>query len=175
MIIGIKDYGNSNYFVPLASILYKFLISNIKKIVKKYGNIDYLVYVPSYKNLRKHNKDLIYGVKFNELAKLDLLIEPKEHQIKHGTDIKSRKVEDARYTIDSSYNIDGKTILLFDDVCTTGSTLHSAASTLKQNGANKVIGLVIFKQVLDQYVEKIKNFTETNPFNYQKWKYDVIQ
>ena len=40
----------------------------------------------------------------------------------------------------------GKTILLVDDIATTGSTLLECAKTLKQNGAKKVFGAVIARQ-----------------------------
>lgn len=39
-----------------------------------------------------------------------------------------------------------KTILLVDDIATTGSTLIECARTLKQNGAKKVFGAVIARQ-----------------------------
>ncbi|MBI2644312.1 MAG: ComF family protein [Candidatus Wildermuthbacteria bacterium] len=39
--------------------------------------------------------------------------------------------------------IQGKTIFLVDDVCTTGATLEEAARTLKQAGAHRVYGLVV--------------------------------
>lgn len=38
-----------------------------------------------------------------------------------------------------------KTVLLVDDVYTTGATMEEAAKTLKQNGAKEVIGLVLAK------------------------------
>jgi predicted amidophosphoribosyltransferase len=175
MVRGLKDFGNSAYFVPLASILYKFLISNIDKMIARYEKIDYLTYIPSFKNLRNHNNKLINSVKFNKLKRVDLLIEPKVHSKRQGTKRENRKVEIDRYILGEDYNLDGKTILLFDDVCTTGSTLHSAAYPLKQKGAEKVIGLVIFKQVYGQYVDEIKEFTRENGFSYDKWKYDFIQ
>jgi ComF family protein len=39
--------------------------------------------------------------------------------------------------------IQGRIIILVDDICTTGSTLNSCASALKRSGAKKVIGFVI--------------------------------
>lgn len=41
--------------------------------------------------------------------------------------------------------IAGKNILLFDDVYTSGATLKEAVRVLKENGARKIIGLVIAK------------------------------
>ena len=38
-----------------------------------------------------------------------------------------------------------KTVILVDDVCTTGSTLDSCAKVLKEAGVQKVIGLVVAK------------------------------
>lgn len=41
--------------------------------------------------------------------------------------------------------IEGKKIILLDDVCTSGTTLEEAAKILKSAGAKKIIGLVIAK------------------------------
>ena len=45
--------------------------------------------------------------------------------------------------VKSAPPLTGKTVLLVDDVCTTGTTLNECAKILKAAGANKVIGLVV--------------------------------
>ncbi len=43
--------------------------------------------------------------------------------------------------------IQGKKILLVDDIYTTGSTMEEAAKTLKEAGAKKIIGIVIARAI----------------------------
>ncbi len=46
--------------------------------------------------------------------------------------------------------IDGRTVCLIDDVCTTGATLREAAATLRDAGAAKVVAAVISRAVLTE-------------------------
>ncbi len=43
----------------------------------------------------------------------------------------------------SRYKFDGETVLLFDDVCTTGSSLVAGSYLLRQAGAHRVVGLTL--------------------------------
>jgi ComF family protein len=46
-----------------------------------------------------------------------------------------------------SHDISGKRILLIDDVCTSGATLNSCATSLKSAGAASVWGLTLAKEI----------------------------
>lgn len=52
------------------------------------------------------------------------------------------------FAVDKNFkkSIEDKTILLIDDIATTGATLEEAGRLLKQNGARNVIGAVIARQ-----------------------------
>ena len=66
---------------------------------------------------------------------------------KHQADIKAR--EDRINNVKNNFTITddklmwGKTVVLVDDICTTGATLNECARILKKSGAKKVIGFVI--------------------------------
>ena len=47
------------------------------------------------------------------------------------------------FGVQNAAALEGRTILLVDDISTTGATLSEAARVLKQSGAKEVIGLVV--------------------------------
>lgn len=65
---------------------------------------------------------------------------PAQHDI--ASVYKNENVKNA-YKVNPDFKIQGKRILLIDDVCTTGNTLKECAKTLLESGAKSVICLVI--------------------------------
>lgn len=59
----------------------------------------------------------------------------------HERDRKSNVL--GAYKVKNEKLVQGKVILLVDDVCTTGSTLNECAKTLKKAGAKKVIAVTV--------------------------------
>lgn len=49
------------------------------------------------------------------------------------------------FKVTAPEKIKDRTIILIDDVCTTGATLNQATKALKENGAKEIIGFVIAK------------------------------
>lgn len=71
----------------------------------------------------------------------------KKHNFKHQVDTKSREerlnnVKD-NFVLSDPVRINGRVVILFDDICTTGATLNECARVLKEGGAKRVIGFVI--------------------------------
>ncbi|MCL5410717.1 MAG: ComF family protein [Patescibacteria group bacterium] len=69
-----------------------------------------------------------------------------ESQVKLSGDLRKKNLIDAFACTDEELIL-GKTVLLVDDVTTTGSTLIECAKILKQNGAKKVFGVVVARRV----------------------------
>ncbi|MDO9577610.1 MAG: ComF family protein [Candidatus Cloacimonadales bacterium] len=65
-----------------------------------------------------------------------------ETQTKLGRKDRKKNVQDA-FSLKAKLNINNKNILIVDDVFTTGATVNSISSVLRQNGAAKVFVLTI--------------------------------
>ncbi len=76
---------------------------------------------------------------------LSLLAKTDSTLLQHTLSAKDRKKRAGKaFAIkDNTPDLSGKTVLLCDDVITTGSTLNSCARALKENGVHKIICLAI--------------------------------
>lgn len=75
----------------------------------------------------------------------DILI--RKYNSKNQADIKAKEDRMVNvknnFRIGNSQIIKGRSIILVDDICTTGATLNECARVLKENASGKIIGLVI--------------------------------
>ncbi|MCS7202505.1 MAG: ComF family protein [Dictyoglomus sp.] len=126
-----------------------------EKIKKRDWHIDFITYVPM-----ERRKELKRG--FNQaeiLARflgrelnikvINILIQKKPILEQKSLEYKERikNVKDA-YKMNSGINIEGRNILLVDDVYTTGATLKECAKELKKGKASKVFSFVICKTLI---------------------------
>jgi ComF family protein len=112
---------------------------------------DFVTYVPSDGPTRRrrgfNQAELIarayaksHGVPLHET----LLRQKHVRQV--GLNRKQRLAATADSFVIARYSVNGKKVLLVDDVVTTGATLSECAKTLRQAGASKVWGLVVAKK-----------------------------
>lgn len=80
----------------------------------------------------KINNNCLVKIK-NTKTQSTLTANERAQNIKKAFLVKNRK------------NIENKNIILFDDIATTGSTVNEISKTLKENGAKKILVLVIAK------------------------------
>ena len=70
----------------------------------------------------------------------------RQHQASGNRDMRSRAIQGMFY-IEEKYRptIENQTIIVFDDVMTSGATLNEIAGVLKDNGASRVINWVLLR------------------------------
>lgn len=147
-------YNMKNYNSPLTSDIIAGEIYN-----ELYPRIDYydliISYVPrSPANIRKygHDQSKNLALSFSRLTGLDIaeVLVHKGKANQKSLDPKSRQdnAEKSYHILNGAGNyVKGKTVILIDDVLTTGSSLVRCAHLLKQKGAKRVIAFTIAKTI----------------------------
>lgn len=80
-------------------------------------------------------------------------VKPTRPQVELDRDQRAENVKNAFLVEDAALPfIQEKTILLIDDVCTTGSTLRECAKALKKGGASAVYALTVARQIPQQMI-----------------------
>ena len=128
---------------------YKVLNEIAQMMKPQYSNfpfaVDYITYVPLSKtrqNWRGFNQSKILARKLN--WKCFELLQKSKYTISQAGLHRSQRLTNLRksFNLIPSMIVTGKTIVLIDDVCTTGATLQECAKVLKENGAKYVFALV---------------------------------
>jgi competence protein ComFC len=139
-----------NFFA--GEIISDFIIELIKE-----NNIsgDYILYVPgNKKSIKKRGFDQCNFIAKKISVKLDI---PLLKEIKKENNVKEQKrlskeerfinIKDAFY-IKGKSNIEGKEIILIDDVITTGATLLEVEKILREGKASKINILTVAKSYI---------------------------
>lgn len=143
--------------------LYRSLSERLHKLLLRYENeIDYIIPVPIH--IKRYFKR---GYNQSELVARFLSQNLKKRMLKSVivkikntrpqsllTASKRKKNVCGAYKIKNSKLINGKTILLVDDIYTTGATVNECAKVLKENGVKKIIVATIAKATAENHVAK---------------------
>ena len=140
----------------LGQLLYEFLIEDISEI-RTYasGQPVYVIPVPISRKktkIRGYNQANTIAKSFCDSSPLKIF-ELKNHIVFKKIDTlpqakitnRKRRLENVRgvFDIKNPENIKGKTIIIIDDVTTTGGTILEIMKILKKSGAKKVIGFAV--------------------------------
>jgi ComF family protein len=101
---------------------------------------------------RGYNQSAIFAKELSkqyQIKYLKLLAESKEALVQRELNITGRFLNIlGRYTVLNKSRILGKSIILVDDVFTTGATINECARVLKEAGAEKVFSITIARSTI---------------------------
>lgn len=144
-VLNYKFYGNRQYYIQFSLIL-KYIIEDVYPEIK----FDVYTSVPSHQEkikARGFDQVMILAKETARLQKCvykQLLYQTKNNKFQHELSSEERiaNVADIYKCCDADF-VKGKTILLFDDIITTGATMLEASKELYQAGAEKVYCITI--------------------------------
>ncbi len=141
-VIRFKFHNRRGYSQNLAVVL--------SDCIKKYydpGAIDYITYVPMFplkQRMRGYNQSKLLagdigkelGIPFNTFLK-----KVKDNEPQHTCTSKAQRRENVKgvYKTVNTENIKGKTVLIIDDIITTGYTLGECCRVLERKSKAKII------------------------------------
>jgi ComF family protein len=129
----------------------KLLIEHISKTGETLNGFDIITYVPLHKESLKNRGYNQSRILANELSKHfqiplvdDIIFEVKPKKSQASVERENRK-DNVSGIFQVTNSLNGKKIVIVDDIFTTGSTLSECAKVLKEAGAQKIIGITFAK------------------------------
>lgn len=144
------DISREHCARQISLILNRFLIEMFPLLEAQGLRWDYLTVVPS--RWRAETHPLV------SLLKAIGIAEVREPLVTVPTEILSHGEPNER-AFEIVAPVSGNSVLLIDDIFTTGASIHSAAAALNLAGANVVAGIVIARRVRPEY----------NEYSYSLW------
>jgi ComF family protein len=151
-VIAYKFHGRQDLAEPLGEMLYQRFLNEFARPHRlDFDHVDAIVPTvlhPERRRWRGYDQAVLLAA---ELAKRtgkplwDDVLERVKHTrplVNMGPQDRAREMEGA-FCAQKTWKLKGTSLLLVDDVCTTGATLSAAAQALKQGGATTVYGLTL--------------------------------
>lgn len=152
----LKYYHSPYLGRKLGELLYLSFLEEIQ-LLKMFseGHPIYIIPVPISNNKRKvrgYNQSEIIARGFCNFADINLFTIKKDIVYKKANTIPQARIENRNkrlknikgaFEIKNMEQIMGKTIIIIDDVTTTGGTLGEMIKILKKSGAKKVVGFAV--------------------------------
>lgn len=149
----------------IESLLSRFFGEYLSQLRETMDPIEGIVVVPSTDRVPPHPLALIVGRLELDIPLLDVLNRTSEP-------IGFRRPNAEAY--EASPTVAGKSLLLIDDVYTTGAHLNSAAVALQRSSAHIAGAVVIARRLNPHYREEVRRFWESArrvPFNWDSGPY----
>ncbi len=138
------------------------LMNRIRLVEYADVKFDYVAYIPMHekqKRKRGYNQGELLAKRLSEISGIpfgkDLIVKLYETKTQHRCIHSFERFGNVlgAYDVNPDYDVNGKTVLLVDDVKTTGATLNECAKMLQLNGAQAVYCLTATLTSKD-YIEK---------------------
>ena len=136
---------------PLQSLVFIFLIKNIKKIRELYNDIDSIIPIPG------HAENLLIK-EINDILPVKKILIDNRKKGRFSENTASREFSKERFFVKTKHV--PNTIILFDDVYTSGSTANSAAFALKEKGVKNIILLTIARHLKNTQIKLLNEDVE---------------
>ncbi len=131
-----RNIATARFFAEKMSIAVKEKFFDVE-----FDLVSFVPMTPSSKRARGFNQSELLAKHIAEILQLelqrDLLYSRRKKRPQHKTPLKKR-FANVKDNYKSNASIKGKTILLVDDIKTTGATLNECSKALKKAGAAKV-------------------------------------
>lgn len=151
-VIGLKFHGRRELTEPLGEMLEQRFLNELARPHRlDFDGVDAIVPAalhPERRDWRGYDQSVLLAT---ELAKRTgkPLWEDVLERVKHTRPLLTMSPQDrakemlGAFEARKTWRLRGTSLLLVDDVCTTGATLSAAARALKRDGAAKVYGLTV--------------------------------
>lgn len=153
-----------SYVEPIRSAIHEYKFSGVKSFAVPFGKyitdvlrehvditaIDMITSVPLHKSRKRErgfNQSELFAQEISCLTGVEYveaLKKVKKNRIQHELNLAER-TENVKnvYAVSSEVNLEGKSVIICDDILTTGNTMAECAHMVFEAGARQVIGVTI--------------------------------